>query len=419
MLKSQSIQLAQSHRREKMAAIQKAEGDPSDDQIAELRTLADAYERGEVEYRAAVLTEESDRATIRAEDKSEDAFQRECRAFSLARVVERAESGRMLDGREAEVSQELEKRQGAAKQGGVIVPWAALETRADAVVTTATDDNLTSRPVIGPLERIFADSAAKRFGFDIRNVTGRPTYPEITAGATPTWVAEGAGTDAQNIATLTQAAVMRTVTARYLITRQATKENPALEDTLRRDLAGLISAELDRVAFQGQGGLEPVGILKRLTDAGRVQNVGAKASFGTLLAAAVSLWETAGLAGPDKVKIAGAPVLLQTTADDLVSGTAVSSFDRLKAAFGSPIFSPQVSPTAARDATGKGRSTVVVGAPEGLAHILLWGAPEILVDPYSESKTGKIAITTFAFADVIVQRVATHFLALTNVQDRA
>lgn len=416
MLKSQKIQLEQSKRRERMAAIQKTEGDLSDEAVNELRSLSEAYEKGEVEYRAAVLVEDADRATIKATDKAGDDFERECRAFSLARVVSAIEAGRALDGREAEVTAELEKRQGGARQG-IIVPWDALiEQRADATVTTAEDGDLTQRPVRNPLERVFADSAAARFGFSTMNVVGRPTFPEMTAGAVPHWVAEGQGADGQNIDTLTQAAVMHTVTARYVVTRQAVRENPALEPVLRRDLANLISAELDRVAFQGQGGLEPVGLLKRLQDAGRVQEVGARASFGALLGAAVSVWETAKLAGPEKVKVAGAPILLETLANDLVTGTAVSAFDRLKSTLGTPIFSPQVSPTAPRGPDTFGASTVVVGAPEGLAHMVLWGGPELIVDPFSESKTGKIALTIFAFADVIVQRVATHFLALTDVR---
>lgn len=40
------------------------------------------------------------------------------------------------------------------------------------------------------------------------------------------------------------------------------------------------------------------------------------------------------------------------------------------------------------------------------------GAPELIVDPYSESKTGKIALTVFTFVDVLVRRLQTHFFAL-------
>lgn len=41
------------------------------------------------------------------------------------------------------------------------------------------------------------------------------------------------------------------------------------------------------------------------------------------------------------------------------------------------------------------------------------------MDPYSESKTGKVALTMFAFVDVLIQRTATHYFKLTGVQDRA
>ena len=83
-----------------------------------------------------------------------------------------------------------------------------------------------------------------------------------------------------------------------------------------------------------------------------------------------------------------------------------------------PITSPQISPTGARDDTEKGASNVFIGAPEGLALIPTWGPPELIVDPYSESRTGKVALTVFTFVDVLIQRLNTHFFALTRVQDR-
>lgn len=192
MLKSHEIQMAQSKRRERMAAIQKTDGDLSDDAVTELRSLTAAYETGEVQYRAALLTEDADRATIKTEDKAEADFDRECRAFSLSAMVGATTDGKALTGREAEVSQELEKRNGGAMKGGVLVPWESLlETRADALVDTTADDKLTQRPVIPPLERLFEDSAAAAFGFKVVQVSGRPSWPEIIDGATAHWVGEG------------------------------------------------------------------------------------------------------------------------------------------------------------------------------------------------------------------------------------
>ena len=183
MLKSQEIQLAQSKRRERMAAIQKTDGDLSDDAVTELRSLSGEYEKAEVQYRAALLTEDADRATIKTDDKAEADFDRECRAFSLSALVGAITDGKALTGREAEVSQELEKRNGGAMKGGVLVPWESLlETRADALVDTTADDKLTQRPVMPPLERLFEDSAAAKFGFRVVQTVGRPSWPEIIAG---------------------------------------------------------------------------------------------------------------------------------------------------------------------------------------------------------------------------------------------
>lgn len=424
MLKSQQIQISQSHRREKIAALQNTDGDLSADAITELRNLTTAYEGGEVEYRAAVLLEDAERATIKDTDKAGTDFERECRSFSLSSVVSALTDGKIIGGREAEVIQELETRNGAG-QKGTLIPWEALapmETRADALVTTATPEagNLASRPVMSALERLFADSAAERFGFRTVAVSGRPSWPEMIAGASAHWVGEGQGVDAEAIQTTTKTPEIHTATARYLLSRQSMKENPALESVLRRDLAGVIREAVDWSAFNGAGGatFEPAGLLTQLEAAGRVEAVDEMASYSALLAAAVSIWESAKLSGVERVKMAGAPILFQTLADDLVGGTAVSMLDRLKSSLGTPTFSPQVSPVAPRDATGKGASNVFIAASDGLALVPTWGNPELIVDPYSESRTGKVALTVFTFVDILIQRASTHFMALSGIQDR-
>ena len=85
---------------------------------------------------------------------------------------------------------------------------------------------------------------------------------------------------------------------------------------------------------------------------------------------------------------------------------------------GTPPFGPQISLTGACDATDKGASNVFVGAPEGPALIPTRGAPKLIVDPHSENRTGKVAFIVFTFVDVLIQRLNTHFYALTGVQDQ-
>lgn len=419
MLKSQEVTLAQSRRRERMAAIQKTET-LSDEGRTELRSLADSYESAEVELRAALLVEGAERAQIAEPDKAGTDFSRECRSFDLSAVLASLTDSKPLTGREAEVSAELETRHGAG-QKGTRFPWEALEQRADVATDTqpGLGGNLASRPTMNALERFFESSAAERFGVRAMQVSGAPVFPEITAGGALSWVAEGAGADASAIATTTKTPAIKTATGRYLITRQAIRQNSALEAMLRRDLSEVLRQGIDLAVFQGTGADDQPAGLNTLLTGGRTAALTAKASFSALLLRAVEIMETAKLSDPSQVRIAGAPILMQTLMDSLLAGTAVSEFDRLKSAGFAPMFSSQVSARAARDATGKGASTVYFGAGDGNAFVPTWGSPELIVDPYSESKTGKVALTMFAFLDVLIQRTGTHFFKLSAVQDRA
>ena len=417
MLKSQSVQLEQSRRREKMAAIQKTET-LSDEGRTELRSLADAYEGAEVELRAALLLEGSERDKIKTPDKAANDFTMECRSFDLSAIVASMTEGKALSGREAEVSSELETRHGAG-QKGTRFPWEALEQRADVATDTQTavGGNLASRQTMNALERFFEDSAAGRFGVNVMQVSGVPVFPEITAGGALSWVAEGVGADAAAIATTTKTPTIKTATGRYVLTRQAIRQNSALQSLLRRDLAEVLREGMDLAVFQGTGaGDQPSGFNTVLT-AGRTSALAAKASFSAFLLQATLIQETAKLSDPSQVRIAAAPIVFQTMNDDLVTSTAVSAFDRLKAAGFSTLFSSQVSTRGVRDGTGKGASTVYFGAGDS-AFVPTWGSPELIVDPYSLSATGKVALTMFAFMDVLIQRTATHFFKLTAVQDR-
>ena len=316
----------------------------------------------------------------------------------------------------SEVSDELEKRQGGTTKGGVLLPWEALETRADTLTTTATAEggNLAPPPIMSVLERFFETSAAARFGVRTLQVTGKPGFPEMIDGASIAWVGEGKGTDASAIVTTTRTPTIHTATARYLVSRQAVHQNPALQPILRRDLSEVIRSGVDRAVFQGSGlNNEPSGLDARLAGTA----LDAKATFSALLARAVALWESAKLSGVEGIRMAAAPIVFQTLADSTATGET-SQLDRVQKTFGGAVFSPNVSTWGARNTTAKGASTVYMAAGVDHAFVTAWGSPELIVDPYSESKTGRIALTVFTFLDFLAQRTGTHFVKLTGVQDR-
>ncbi|MBV7393257.1 phage major capsid protein [Mameliella sediminis] len=408
MLKSQEIQLAQSKRRERMAEIQKAD-EISDEGRTELRSLTDAYSNAETEFRAAVIIEDAERAAMREPDKAASDFDAECRAFNIAAMVEALEGQKPLSGREAEVSQELEERHGAASKG-VRFPWEALlETRADATVTApdASSGDLATRPTMKALERIFESSAAARFGFRNIAVTGQPRFPELTGGASASWVAEGEGADAAAITTSVTSPSIKTLTARYLLSRQAIRQNAVLETMLRRDLSEVLREALDLAAFRGTGAdNQPSGLDTLLTGT----SLGAVIGYGSIVDYCVDLMTSTKASRMDGISVAAVPFVL----GNLMKATYgfCTEFEMAKKLVPSLTFSSQVSEVTAGPPES---ATMYLGAPAGHAWVPTWGSPELLVDPYSESKTGKVALTVFSFTDILVQRQATHFMKITDV----
>ena len=410
MLRSQEITLAQSKRREKLAAIQKTE-EINDEGRTELRSLADAYEGAEVELRAALLLEGAERDKIKVPDKDQNDFDRECRAFSLANVIEALSEGKALTGREAEVSAELEQRDGKARQGIRFPTDALLERRSDALVTApdASSGELATRPTMAALERLFEQSAAQAFGFQAIQVTGQPRFPELTQGSSASWVAEGSGADAAAITTDVKQPQIHTLTARYLLSRQALRQNVVLDQMLRRDLSEVLREGMDKAVFQGTGASnQPSGLATLLTG---TSFGAASLTYRALIGWATDLMASAKVPNLTGIAVAGVPFMLKSLLTVML-GASVTEYEAAKKLIPAMVFANNVSALAGSNPV---TASLFVGAPAGHAHLVQWGSPEMILDPYTESKSGKVAITIFSFADVLVQRLATHWLKIDNV----
>ncbi len=415
MLKTQEIQIAQSQRRERMAEIQKAD-EITDDARTELRNVTEAYQNAEPEYRAALILEEAERAQIKEPDKAGTDFEAECRQFDLTTVIVAQLDGKQLEGREAEVTEELETRDGAG-QKGIRVPWEAIATRADTTVTAPDNSSgeLASRPTMQALERVFDQSAAHKLGFKAMQVTGQPRFPELVSGASAAWVGEGDGTDAAAINTTVATPAMHTLTARYLVSRQAVRQNTALEPMLRRDLSEVVREAIDLATFQGaDADNQPAGI-ENTIPAGQTEDLeNVVLSYEHVLKYAVQLMESAKLTDLNGIHCAGLPFMLRGLLGTSW-GDGLTQMDMAKKVVDRFVFANNVA-TPVGD-SGSRTGTMYFAAPAQIAHVVNWGSPELVIDPYSESKSGKIAMTIFSFMDILAQRLSTHWIKVENVAE--
>ena len=421
-MRTQEIELRKSEIREKLANIEFAEA--TDDQKTEARALTKEFADLEVEYRAALITETEERAALEDEAKKaeskEDEFDVECRAFSI-RAATMGSLGEGLTGREKEVSEELEQRDGEAREGGIRVPWAALltdeiEQRSDAAVTTTGAAALFTRPNLQPVERLFAASAAAMFGARQLTVSGAPRLPEITAGKAPAWVSEGAGTDAAAITVVGHAPAVHTLASRYLISRQSLLTGRLQESLLRADLGMAIAEALDAAFFQGTGtDPQPSGLAGALT----ATDHNGLPDFADWIKWAMDLYESSKMAGSNArgmlsgICFAMNPGIFALPASSTVTSGAAygpTETQALSEIGIKMIHSPQVG--ALQNSAAKHAGDVFAYANDGRrahAHQVLWGSPEIIADPYTSSKTAQVALTIFAFADIILTRKSTHF----------
>ena len=197
MTETQRLTVRASEIRQRLNEIAGLEGDALTDEIrTESDTLNTEYRDCETKLRAAVVAEDQPPTEHR-----DDTMDAETRAF--VQVRNRTRLGRWfqsfvdqtpLAGAEAE----LNEHRGLSTQGNIL-PWDALlpaagaggvEVRADVVSPSPATGNPVHQQQI--IQRVFARAGVRRLGVMMPSVpAGTASYPVITAGQDPAFVAKG------------------------------------------------------------------------------------------------------------------------------------------------------------------------------------------------------------------------------------
>ncbi|MCY1126024.1 phage major capsid protein [Frigidibacter sp. RF13] len=419
MLDSVKIARRQSEIRQQIAGLAGKEK-PDENELRQMEALDTEYRQNETRYRAALIAEDTERreAGEELETRSDREWSELVSAFEMRQVALNLDEGRALSGRTAEVVEEL---RGAGGYRGVPVPWAALETRAGETVAAGTPNPLSTRPII---DRLFPDSVAARMGAQMIGIeSGLTEWPVVTSAVTAGWQATETGNvGGPTVYATTDKAMApnNTLGIQMKITRKAMKQSgAALEDAVRRDMNGAISQALDAAIFLGSGSSgQPLGVIAGAATYGITSTaVGAAATWAAFRAAVVSFMTGNAAASPDAVNLLIRPEVWAKMDGSLITSTAVSEWDRMLGNIPAKNIAMTANALAAPTGSPSACTALLTTASGGVAPIFvgLWGAVDLIRDPFSDAQSGGLRLTALATADVTVAR-AVQLQVLTGVQ---
>jgi HK97 family phage major capsid protein len=415
MLNSVKITRRQSEIRQQLASLAGKEK-PTEDEVRSLENLDLEFRTNETRYRAALISEDTERREAGAdlETRTGTEWDTLVAGFELRQVALALDEGRALTGRTLEVVQELRS---AGGYRGMPVPLMALERRN--TIASGTPNPLETRPII---DRIFPDSVAARMGAQMIAIpSGLTEWPVTTSAVTAAWQATESGNVAGPTAyTTTDKALApnNTLGIQMRISRKAMLQTgTALEDAVRRDMNGAIQQALDQAIFLGTGASgQPLGVIAGAGTYGITSTAVAAAATWSAFRAAVTSFLTGNAAGsPDAVKLLIRPEVWSKLDATLISGTAVSEWDRLTANIPAANIAMTANALAAPSATNT--NALLTTATGGVAPIFvgIWGAVDLIRDPFTDAQSGGLRLTALTTADVTVARAA-QLQVLTGVQ---
>jgi len=300
---------------------------------------------------------------------------------------------------------EIERRLGTASKG-IFVPFDVMRQPADPKGTGRRDLSVGTAAAGGYL--VGTDHLGSEFIDLLRNMMlirqlgakvlsglrGSVVIPRRTAGATTYWVTEGTPpTEGAN--TFGQLSLSpKSVAANLDYTRNLLlQSNPSIDSLVNGDLAKGIALAVDLAAFHGSGA------------AGQPTGIGNTAGIGTVTGTSIAY----GGMLEFQTDVAAANALAGNCA--YVTTPAVAALLAQRARFSNtdtPLWKGNI--LQADDVCGfKGFSTNQIAAGNlffgDFSQVFLaeWGVLELVVDPYTQSKSGIIQVTAFQSVDVGVR----------------
>lgn len=338
--------------------------------------------------------------------------------FSIGNAVRSFLTNGRVDGYEAELSQEYQRRSNkSGRPNGIFVPWrqrALTTTTGAGAVSTKTSDEY-----IDVLRR---RTVADKLGCTVmEGLRGNVRIPRKTTSASVAWIGEGSNVSASNQEIDYVSLTPHTLASQVIYTRKFLLEsNIDVERFITDDLTQTMARELDRVVFNGSGsGAEPAGLLQ---DAG-LPKVALGANGGAFTWAKINeleqtLLDNFGVVNEDKVAFLTSnkgKKGLQTVTKDTSGTYPVYLYDSNEGRInGYPVFASNVIPSNLTKASGSNLTAALIG---DFSQVMIGNYEEsflVLIDEYTRAGYGEVIITALFDMDTAARNIES-FAAFVDV----
>lgn len=321
--------------------------------------------------------------------------------YSLLRAINLRVSGLPLDGFEAEVSQEIEKRTGKSPSGFYLPTNLQVETRDLTTTTGAGAIGTTTATTM--IELLRNKMVTQQLGARVMSgMVGNFEIPKQTGTAQTYWVTEGSSPTKSN-ATVGQVELTPNTVGTFTdLTRRLIKQSSFdAENFARDDLMRVMALGLDLAALNGSGsGAEPEGVLQN----SNVPTVAIGANGGAPTFSKIVEMETVvATKNADQnalayLTTASARGKCKTT--EKATNTAKFLWDDHNLLNGYPAHVTNQLPADLTKGTSSGVCSSMIFGDWSQLVFALWSAVDILVDPYTNSTAGTVRIVALQDADI-------------------
>lgn len=356
--------------------------------------------RGVTEFKDAIIKRMAAKQPALTSQASPEVFPREeARKYNIARAIRAVIEGNFNNTYEHEVHQHLSRVFNKPAQG-ILVPSNVIMRD----MSTGTNNYLVGTETRGDLyvdafrnEPLVVRAGAQQ----MPGLVGNVSIPALTGSGTTEWVQEGSGATGSDLTVSQLTLSPHTITGNMTYTRKLMLQStPQIQQLIENDLSSIVALGIDKAALCGTGSsYEPEGIVFNANVC--VTSTGGTITYNSLLEMEEDVSTYNGLKGslafvcPPSVRKSLRGKFINVTYGEQPIWQAGSEKDAGSVLGYRAFCSNQVVKYSGKDVVIFGDfSQLVIGQ---------WGAVDLIVDPYTESKQGNVTITIFSDVDVLIR----------------